>query len=33
MLAASDFSSTVVILAVVLAAGAILGFWYCRKQK
>jgi len=33
MLAASDFSSTVVILAAVLAVGAILGFWYCRKQK
>jgi hypothetical protein len=32
MLAASDFSSTVVVLVAVLAAGAWLGFWWCRKN-
>lgn len=32
MLAASDFSSTIVILVAVLAAGAWGGFWWCRKN-
>lgn len=32
MLAVSDFSSTIVILTAVLAAGAWLGFWWCRKS-
>lgn len=32
LLAASDFASTMVVIVAVLAVGAGLGFWWCRRQ-
>lgn len=32
MLAESDFASTLVAVIIVLAVGAIGGFWWCRRQ-
>jgi hypothetical protein len=33
MLAESNFASTIVVIIAVLATGAGLGFWWCRKQS
>jgi hypothetical protein len=33
LLAASDFASTLVSVVIVLAVGAIGGFYWCRKQS
>lgn len=33
MLAESNFASTIVLIAALLAIGAGLGFWWCRKQS
>lgn len=33
MLAESNFASTIVVVVALLAAGAGLGFWWCRKQS
>jgi hypothetical protein len=33
MLAESNFASTLVVIIAVLATGAGLGFWWCRKQS
>lgn len=32
MLAASDFASSLVAIVIVLAVGAVGGFWWCRRQ-
>ena len=32
MLAESNFASTIVLIVALLATGAGLGFWWCRKQ-
>lgn len=32
MLAASDFASSLVAIVVVLAVGAVGGFWWCRRH-
>lgn len=32
MLAASDFASSLISIVFILAAGAIGGFWWCRRQ-
>lgn len=32
MLAESNFASTLILIAAILAAGAWLGFWWCRKN-
>jgi len=32
MLAESNFASTLIVILAVLATGAVLGFWWCRKN-
>jgi cytochrome oxidase assembly protein ShyY1 len=33
MLAESNFASNLVVMAAILAVGAGLGFWWCRRQS
>jgi hypothetical protein len=33
MLAESDFASNLIVMAAILAGGAVLGFWWCRRQS
>lgn len=32
MLAESNFASTLIVILAMLATGAVLGFWWCRKN-
>jgi hypothetical protein len=32
MLAESNFASTLILISAILAAGAWVGFWWCRKN-